>query len=207
MLTYILALLLQVNSPQPIAGEYVEARTASVFAGACHYNGEYQTTGHDAVMAWSIEGGSWKNVDLSNVRVAAAVSSDSNLAETLVPHRCEIQIDPSASESQAKAVVDWLQYTCGPAIGHIAIVRRGQVTFRKDGEHTTFMAEGFASADVKSMHESRVLASSTNLVWYAPLSPLPHRFVGYTVEAKYSAGTLSDQWDRADENSAFYGHF
>jgi len=28
----------------PIKGDYVEARTASVFAGACHYNGELVTT-------------------------------------------------------------------------------------------------------------------------------------------------------------------
>jgi hypothetical protein len=26
-------------------GDYVEVRTASVFAGACHYNGEFVTTG------------------------------------------------------------------------------------------------------------------------------------------------------------------
>src|SRR5678815_4830331 len=32
-------------------GDYVEVRTASVFAGACHYNGEVVTTGRDAKMA------------------------------------------------------------------------------------------------------------------------------------------------------------
>ena len=32
------------TSPAPIKGDYVEARTASVFAGACHYNGELVTT-------------------------------------------------------------------------------------------------------------------------------------------------------------------
>src|ERR1700722_1556209 len=38
----------------PIKGDYVEARTASVFAGACHYNGEVMITGRDAVMAWNV---------------------------------------------------------------------------------------------------------------------------------------------------------
>ena len=206
MLSIILTLLLQVNSPNSPTGNYLEARTASVFAGACHYNGEYQTTGHDAVMAWSIEHGSWKNIDLSNVRVAAAVSSDTNLAETSAPHRCEIQVDPSASDAQSAAVVDWLQSNCGPSIGRVIAVRRAPITFTKDGEHTTFVAAGFASADVQSMpnHEC---CKQPNLVWYSPLAPLAHRFVGYTVEAKYAAGTLSDRWDRADENSAFYGHF
>ena len=30
-----------------LRGDYVEVRTASVFAGACHYNGEVVTTGRD----------------------------------------------------------------------------------------------------------------------------------------------------------------
>ena len=37
-----------------IKGDYVEVRTASVFAGACHFNGEVTTTGRDALMAWNI---------------------------------------------------------------------------------------------------------------------------------------------------------
>ena len=41
------------NASSTIVGDYVEARTASVFAGACHYNGELVTTGRDAIMAWN----------------------------------------------------------------------------------------------------------------------------------------------------------
>jgi hypothetical protein len=37
-----------------LRGDYVEVRTASVFAGACHYNGEVVTTGRDAIMAWNV---------------------------------------------------------------------------------------------------------------------------------------------------------
>ena len=33
------------------AGTYVEARTASVFAGACHYNSELVTAGREALLA------------------------------------------------------------------------------------------------------------------------------------------------------------
>jgi len=57
-----------------IKGDYVEARTASVFAGACHYNGELVTTGHEAVAAWSFASGSRDGVDLSGVRAAAAIA-------------------------------------------------------------------------------------------------------------------------------------
>jgi hypothetical protein len=37
------------------------------------------------------------------------------------------------------------------------------------------------------------------------LSPIEHRKVGYTESASYTAGTVSDVWERAGENSAFYG--
>src|SRR5258706_16352594 len=62
-----------------LRGEYVEARTASVFAGACHYNGELTTTGRDAMMAWNFTSGRWKRVDLTGVRPTATATSNVNL--------------------------------------------------------------------------------------------------------------------------------
>ena len=64
-----------------LRGEYVEVRTASVFAGACHYNGEVVTTGRDAMMAWNVTSGKWQGVDLTGVRAMAIVNSTSNLSE------------------------------------------------------------------------------------------------------------------------------
>ena len=37
-----------------ITGEYVEARTAEVFAGGCIMNSEAETMGRQAIMAWKI---------------------------------------------------------------------------------------------------------------------------------------------------------
>src|SRR5271168_3400306 len=81
-------------APPPLAGDYVEARTASVFAGPCHFNGEVVTTGRDAVMAWRFNTG---------VRVMAAVSSEANLSDQTASRKCEIIIDGSASKAQADA--------------------------------------------------------------------------------------------------------
>src|SRR5881227_2800165 len=64
-----------------IRGDYVEVRTASVFAGACHYNGEVTTTGRDAMMAWNVTSGKWQGVDLTGVKVVAIVSSEENLGD------------------------------------------------------------------------------------------------------------------------------
>src|SRR6266542_1689997 len=76
-----------------IRGDYVEVRTASVFAGACHYNGEVTTTGRDALMAWNVSSGQWRGVDLKGVKVMAIVSADANLSENGAARSSEIVIN------------------------------------------------------------------------------------------------------------------
>ena len=85
-----------------IVGDYVEARTASVFAGACHYNGELVTTGRDAVAAWSFNSGTYNGVDLAGVTAMAAVSSQDNLGQNAA-RKTELVIDSNASDAQASA--------------------------------------------------------------------------------------------------------
>src|SRR5678809_951142 len=84
-----------------LRGDYVEVRTASVFAGACHFNGEVVTTGHEAMMAWNVTSGKWQGVDLSGVRVMAIVSADATLAEDNAARQSEIIIDSNASRAQS----------------------------------------------------------------------------------------------------------
>jgi hypothetical protein len=189
----------------PIAGDYVEARTASVFAGPCHYNGELLTTGRDAVMAWSINHGTWKGVDLSGVRAAAAVTSDANLSDDTAQKRSEVVINTTASDAQVSAMADMLNSKCAAGLGQVVSVRRGDVSFKRDAEHYEFNAAGLGSASVDAMpnHEC---CKHPELVWYTPLSPITDRRVGFTQFAKYD-GKMSQTWERNEENSAFYGAF
>ena len=189
----------------PVVGDYVEARTASVFAGACHYNGERVTTGNQAVAAWHVTGGTWNGTDLAGVTAVAAVSSPSNLADPDPARSCELVVD-ARSAAQATAMADLLRSTCGGTLGRVAAVRRGAVTFRDDAHAYTVAADGFASMSVRPMPNNEC-CSQPHLVWYAPLTPLDGRKVGYTTVASYDAGTGGETWQRADENSAFYGSF
>src|SRR5262245_17955316 len=92
-----------------LRGDYVEVRTASVFAGACHFNGEVVTTGRDAMMAWNVTNGAWQGVDLTGVRVMAIVSSNANLSETNAARQSEIIIDSQASRAQTLAMLNALR--------------------------------------------------------------------------------------------------
>ena len=62
-----------------ITGEYVEARTAEVFAGGFIMNSEAETMGRQAIMAWRITSGSFDGVPLDGLTVAAAIAGDRNL--------------------------------------------------------------------------------------------------------------------------------
>jgi len=56
-----------------IRGDYVEARTADVFTGPCFSNAEVFIYGKQAVMAWKVDEGSYRGVDLGGLSVAAAI--------------------------------------------------------------------------------------------------------------------------------------
>jgi hypothetical protein len=189
-----------------VKGEYVEVRTASVFAGACHYNGEMTTTGRDALLAWNVKSGRWQGVDLEGVRAVAIVSASENLAVNNAQRQSEIIIGENASDAQSRAMVDALKSRYIASLGRIISVRRGPMSFEHKGRAYTVRARGFASIDIEPMPDD-LCCKMPQLVWYSPLVPLENRKVGYTTKALYEGGDASDPWQRSGENSAFYGSF
>jgi len=188
-----------------VKGDYVEARTASVFAGACHFNGEVVTTGRDALMAWNIRSGWWNGTDLAGTRAMAVVKAEANLAEKAL-RRTELIIEAAASQDQANALVDALKHKYAASLGDVVSVRRASIQFEHRGTAYQVSAQGIASLSVEAMPNDEC-CKMPHLVWYEPLVPLAHRKVGYTKNALYAGGSLGEPWRRADENSAFYGAF
>jgi hypothetical protein len=189
-----------------IAGDYVEVRTASVFAGACHYNGEVVTTGRDAIMAWNFTAGVWQGTELAGVRAMAAVTSDESLGNEHAARKVELVVDSAATDAQTKAVESLLREKCGARLGTIVKTHRAPIAFRESQHEYTVRSEGFASMKVTPMPDA-ACCKQPNLVWYTPLSPIEGRKVGFTQSAAYTAGTVGEPWEREGENSAFYGAF
>lgn len=188
-----------------IQGDYVEVRSASVFAGACHFNGEVVTTGRDALMAWNVKSGSWQGTDLSGMRVIAIVNSDDNLANSHAVRRTELILDESTSHDQKVAMLAALKSRYAATLGQIVSVRSAPIVFRHEGK-TYDVRSASAAINVEAMPND-LCCRMPSLVWYDPLVALGQRKVGYTVRAAYSGHTTGDPWERADENSSFYGNF
>jgi len=191
---------------EAVKGEYVEVRTASVFAGACHYNGELTTSGRDALMAWNVKSGKWEGVDLAGVRAVAIVSAAENLADNNAQRQSEIIIGETASAAQSRAMLAALKSRYVTSLGKIISVRRGPLTFEHQGKAYSVRASKFASIDIEAMPDD-LCCKMPQLVWYSPLVPLENRKVGYTTKALYEGGDVCDPWQRSGENSAFYGNF
>src|SRR5437660_73849 len=136
-----------------LTGDYVEARTASVFAGACHYNGELTTTGRDALLAWNVAAGSWDGVNLAGVRALAVVSADANLADTHAARRSELIVDSAATDAQAASLVKAFKSIYASTLGNVAAVRRAPVVFRHDGK-AYWVGTGGAALNVEAMPDN-----------------------------------------------------
>jgi hypothetical protein len=188
-----------------IKGDYVEVRTASVFAGACHFNGEVVTAGREAMMAWNFASGRWNGTDLSGLKAIAVVSADANLENTNAVRRSEIILDNSANHDQKVAMLEALKSRYAATLGEIVSVRSAPINFKHEGRSYE-VASAEAAINVEAMAND-LCCRQPNLVWYSPLAELSGRKVGYTLKASYTGNTVGDAWERDGENSAFYGSF
>ena len=189
-----------------MTGDYLEARTASVFAGACHYNGELTTTGREAEMVWHIREGVWKGTSLAGLSALASLVSDANLQDETAARRTTLFIDAKATPAQFEAMSAALQVRYGSAFGKVVAVKRAPISFAHAGENYRVEAKGVTLLSVEAMpnHEC---CKQPNMVWYKPLIQIKDRKVGYTKESGIQDKTLGVTWTKHDQNTAFYGAF
>jgi hypothetical protein len=193
------------NPDGSLKGDYVEARTASVFAGACHYNGELTTTGREAELAWHITDGAWKGVPLSGLNVVASVVSDDSLKFDAA-RRCVLYVDEKADARQLEALVGAITANYSKALGTLVEVKRAPITFARKEENFRVEVKGVTKLAVDAMpnHEC---CRQPNLVWYEPLVALSDRKVGFTRASGIQDTTLGPAWSKSNQNTAFYGTF
>lgn len=189
-----------------LTGDYVEARTASVFAGACHYNGELTTTGRDAEIVWHVRAGASNGVDVSGLTVVAAITAADNLKDAAASRRTVLFIDDRATGPQMKALAGLLIVSYKGALGEIVAVKRAPITFIRSGDSFRVEAKGVGKLAVAAMPNGEC-CKQPNLVWYQPLVDITDHKVGFTRESGIDDSTLGVSWTKFNQNTAFYGKF
>ncbi|HEY7056879.1 MAG TPA: DUF1326 domain-containing protein, partial [Vicinamibacterales bacterium] len=67
------------GSATSISGDYVEARTAEVYAGGCIMGSEGEPSGREAILAWHVKDGQMNGVPLDGLSIVAVVAADTSL--------------------------------------------------------------------------------------------------------------------------------
>ena len=119
-----IALVLTVASalaaqPETVQGEYLEARSVSVYIGACHYGAEYVEGGREATLVWNIRQGTWKGVSLEGLTVVAVVTAKNNLAIDTDTRRSVLYLDEKATSEQRAALTDLMTAKRGDLLGEV----------------------------------------------------------------------------------------
>src|SRR3954451_15982787 len=111
----LLTLVPAIASAAGIRGDYVEARDAGVFTGPCFSNAEVFIYGKQAVLAWKVNEGAWKGVDLAGLCVAAAVKGDTTFSEDNPEKASAVLIVDSQADARQRAALLDMAKTLGGA--------------------------------------------------------------------------------------------
>jgi hypothetical protein len=188
------------------SGSYVEARTVSVFAGACHYGGERMTAGQEALLVWRIDSGTFHGVDLAGQSVAAAIVDEDNLTDAPRERRAVVYVPESATPAQRTALVAWADRSAHGALGTVLAVKPVQLSVAIGPE--TFSASASDVFDLRgSSLPDHACCKMPYQVWYEPFIALDGRLVGHDDEFRFREHDLARAWSRPGENAAFFGRF
>ena len=194
-----------------ITGEYVEARTAEVFAGGCIMNSEAETMGRQAIMAWKITSGSFEGVPLEGLTVAAAVAGDRNLGmremggEEPTAVKAIITVDPRATATQRAALVRLVRELSGGLITEVVRVDVAPVRFATSQNYVEVSVPESMQLTVNK--EMKHDPSCGAMQWFKPFSTLEQSAMGVAEAHSFSGQGLGTKWSAPDKRSAFYGTF
>jgi len=194
-----------------LTGEYVEARTAEVFAGGCIMNSEAETMGRQAVMAWRITTGSFKGVAIDGLTVIAAVAGDRNLGmremggEAPTAVKAIITVDPRATPAQRDALVALVGELSGGLITQVVRVDTAPVRFATSPTYVEVSASDTLLLTVnKDMKHD---PSCGAMQWFKPFTQMAQSSMGVAETHSFSGNGLGTKWSAPDKRSAFWGTF
>jgi hypothetical protein len=187
-------------------GDYVEARTATVFAGACHYASEREMLGREAVMAWRVQSGTWNGIDLTGVEAVAVVAAERNLENADAPRASVLLVKQGAAAAQREAMAAWVRSNHAAVLGEIVAVKTVPLTFEVEGDRFAVKAEPAVELEGRALANRRC-CNMPSQIWYDALSPMTRRVVGSVETFRQQDRDLRRDFQYPADNCAFVGTF
>lgn len=197
-----------------LEGEYMESRTCDVYTGPCFANAEVSLAGEEAIMAWSIERGDYRGIDLAGLRVVMAVKGSDTLGfgggmhVNPLPIRSVVIVDERATAEQSAALVAFAQASAGEAAGDVVRVEKAPIEMSVD--HIRMIGRVRAGQQVEVLTrklEAGDHCCTNEIVFYPPLADVENFTPAYTVDGYFAGRGLGLQWANPKSRSAFLATF
>jgi hypothetical protein len=193
-----------------VTGEYVEARTAEVFAGGCVMSSEAETVGRQAVMAWRIASGSHQGVSLDGLSVVAAIAGDGNLGirelgGTAPSHtRAALIVDDRATAAQRRSLVSLVASMTRGLVDEVVEIKTAPIRFTSTAQAVVVQAADARLAVQRHVHHD---VNCGAMQWFRPLAAGTDASIGFADVHTFSGQALGTRWSHPNKKSAFVGSF
>ena len=214
----VLSLVLAVPAMAQISGQYIEARTADVYTGPCFANSEVNLTGHEAVLAWHIEKGSWTSAGgegaaLDGLSVVAVVRASATLGDPYaspLPAKSVLIVDARANQAQRTALVNFAQAQTGALLLDVVAIEVSPIRFAVDPNrhgYATLEAANLARISTRAIGAADQLCHNEE-IFYPPLAAnLNHAMPAVAAESAYRGNHLGVNWSESGRRGSFLGTF
>lgn len=203
------------QTPQTrIRGEYLEARTCDVYTGPCFANAEMGLAGKEALIAWKVDEGLWRSVDLTGLSVAVVLNAEGTLGDDGIfgmnagEIRSVILVDERASVSQRKALIDFAKNNAKDLTSNVVKIVRVPLQLNNDHAtgRATFSAGDLARIETRGMQQCDCVCTN-EIVYYQPLTQVHDFEPVYTKTISFRGEGLNNKWTTHEIRSAFIAKF
>ena len=189
-----------------VTGDYLEVRSANIFIGACHHEGEMQSLGKEAVLAWNVADGEYRGVSLKGVTAIAVVNADKHLDIEDAKRSSALYINEAATPAQREAFAALVQERAAKALGRVVSIKTAPVSFDASGDMYRIQVPGVAYAKVRKQ-TSELCCKQPYVLWGKPFVTVKDAKAGYCVSAEYKDKGLLQTWSAQEQNNAYFGQF
>jgi len=197
-----------------VYGEYVEARNADVYTGACFANSEIGQGGDVAIMGWKVQKGNWQGVELDGLSVVGAIRASHTLGDvthTSYPIKAVLIVDERANASQRLALKSFAQRMAGDLLQDVARIEYQPIDFRFDDDNVHSMRASVTAGSLATVQTRAINAMDRicghEATFYSPLTKLEHAMPAATMANSFRGQGLNTQWSYPYNRGAFVGTF
>ena len=215
--TILMVLLLAAGSAlaaNNVYGEYIEARTADIYTGACFANSEVGLVGQLAVMGWRVSKGSFNGVNLDGLSVVGVLRANATLGDiynSAYPVKSVLIVDEKATPEQRLALQGFAKRMGGDLLNDVVRVEYAPITLsiQDNNVHTaaaTLTAGTLATIQTRAIGQKDHVCANEE-VWYLPLTKVQHAMPAVSIAHEFKGSGLNSTWSSPDKRSAFVASF